>query len=154
MEIDLALLADAATVDSSGKLNILGVFDRIAAAGYPVQHGRLALVVRFSGGVADSGPHDVVIRMMGPGGEVLRLEGRIQVGPPPPGSGGVLRIPQVFNLDGVVIPEPGQFTFDVSVDGRLRVSVPLEAVVVQGPGPGFPFPPEGGHLPGGRGFQA
>ena len=30
MEIDLALLADAATVDVSGKLNILGIFDRIA----------------------------------------------------------------------------------------------------------------------------
>ncbi len=26
MEIDLALLADAATIDGSGKLNILGVF--------------------------------------------------------------------------------------------------------------------------------
>ena len=29
MEIDLALLADAATIDAAGKLNILGVFDRI-----------------------------------------------------------------------------------------------------------------------------
>lgn len=152
MDIDLALLADAATVDASGKLNILGVFDRIAAPHYPVQHGRLALVIRFHGGMADVGSHPVVIRMVGPGGEVLRLEGTIQVGPPPPGTGGVIRIPQVFNLDGVVLPEPGRFSFDVSVGGNRKVSVPLEAVRVAG-GPPGPPPPTGG-FPEGRGIQA
>lgn len=153
MEIDLALLADAATVDSSGKLNILGVFDRIAAPHFPVQHGRLALVIRFHGGMADVGAHPVAIRMMGPGGEVLRLEGTIQVGPPLQGTGGVLRIPQVFNLDGVVLPEPGRFSFDVSVDGTRRVSIPLEAVRIPG-NPGAAGPPPGGPLPEGRGIRA
>ena len=150
MNIDLALLADAATVDASGKLNILGVFDRLAAVQYPVQHGRLALVLRFSGGFRDVGTHQVSIRMTGPGGEVLRLDGTIQVGPPPSGTGGVLRIPQVFNLDGVVLPEPGHFSFEVHVGGELRVSVPLEAVKVQMPTGGGGDPP----LPEGRGIRA
>jgi hypothetical protein len=57
MDIDLALLADAATIDASGKLNILGVFERIIAPQFPVQHGRLALVVRFIGGPTDIGSH-------------------------------------------------------------------------------------------------
>ena len=29
MDVDLALLADAATIDGAGKLNILGIFDRL-----------------------------------------------------------------------------------------------------------------------------
>lgn len=149
MDIDLALLADAATVDAAGKLNILGVFDRLAAPQYPVQHGRLALVVRFSGGIGDVGTHEVSIRMQGPGGEVLRLDGTIQVGPPHGGTGGVLRIPQVFNLDGMVLPEPGRFSFDVHVGGELKVSVPLEAVKVRGPDVGGDPP-----LPEGRGIRA
>ena len=41
MEIDLALLADAATIDASGKLNILGIFDRIGVTQFPAQHGGL-----------------------------------------------------------------------------------------------------------------
>jgi hypothetical protein len=149
MDIDLALLADAATVDAAGKLNILGVFDRLAAVQYPVQHGRLALVIRFSGGFADVGSHEVSIRMKGPGGEVLRLDGTIQVGPPQGGTGGVLRIPQVFNLDGVVLPEPGRFSFDVHMGGELKVSIPLEAVKVRGPESGGDPP-----LPEGRGIRA
>ena len=52
MDIDLALLADAATIDGSGKLNILGVFDRISASAFPAQHGRMAMVLRFAAGLA------------------------------------------------------------------------------------------------------
>src|SRR5438132_1558210 len=76
MDIDLALLADAATIDGSGKLNILGVFDRISASAFPAQHGRMAMVLRFSAGLPEAGPHAVGIRLSGPDGqELLRLDG-------------------------------------------------------------------------------
>jgi len=149
MDIDLALLADAATIDSSGKLNILGVFDRIASSRFPVQHGRIALVVRFSSGSESAGVHEVAIRLRGPGGEVLRLDGRIQVGGGP-GARGPVKVPQVFNLDGLVVPEPGSFAFDILVDGVHQTSVPLEVIRVTGPQP--PLPPPG--FPTSGGIQA
>ena len=39
MEVDLALLADAATIDGSGKLNILGIFDRLTTSAFPTAGG-------------------------------------------------------------------------------------------------------------------
>ena len=48
MRVDLALLADAATVDSAGKLNILGIFDSITSTRFPAKHGLISLVLRFS----------------------------------------------------------------------------------------------------------
>ena len=48
MEIDVALLADAATIDAAGKINILGAFDRIEVQGFPAQHPRIVpLSTRF-----------------------------------------------------------------------------------------------------------
>lgn len=154
MDIDLALLADAATIDASGKLNILGVFERIIAPQFPVQHGRLALVVRFIGGPTDIGSHVVGIRLAGPGGELVRVDGNIQVAAPPPGTSEALRVPQVFNFDGVVFQDPGLFTFEIQIDGKVRSRVVLEVLrvpapfQVQGAPPGLP------PLPEGRGFQA
>jgi hypothetical protein len=57
MEVDLALLADAATIDASGKLNILGIFDRLTTSSFPTRHPRLSLVLRFSAGVQEVGKH-------------------------------------------------------------------------------------------------
>ena len=134
MEIDLALLADAATIDASGKLNILGIFDRIGVIQFPAQHGRVTLVLRFTAGTSEIGSHDVHIRMSDPGGaEVLSLNGEMQlVGGPSPGDG--IRVPHILNLDGLVFTRPGIYNFDVKVDGEHHVSLPLSVEGPEGPG--------------------
>lgn len=129
MEIDLALLADAATIDGSGKLNILGVFDRVSAAAFPAQHGRMALVLRFSAGLPEAGPHEVGIRLTDPEGvQVLRLDGEMQLAPGPLSAGGGVKVPHVLNLDGIVLTRSGHYTFDVSVDDQHHVSIPLNVI--------------------------
>jgi hypothetical protein len=129
MEIDLALLADAATIDGSGKLNILGVFDRVSAAAFPAQHGRMALVLRFSAGLPEAGPHKVGIRLTDPEGvQVLRLDGEMQLAPGPLSAGGGVKVPHVLNLDGIVLTRSGHYTFDVSVDDQHHVSIPLNVI--------------------------
>mgnify|MGYP001076050055 CR=1 FL=1 len=126
MEIDLALLADAATVDAAGKLNILGIFDRISARSFPVRHPRLALVLRFRATMNEAGDHAVKILLSDPDGkEVLPVNGTIKIGLGHPAAGGLVRVPQVINLDGVPFEKPGRYAFDVSVDGDHKVSVPL-----------------------------
>ena len=129
MEIDVALLADAATIDSSGKLNILGIFDRITAQSFPAQHSRISLVLRFAAGLQEAGTHQVEIRLRDPsGGEVVRLNGQMQLGPGSRGAGGVVKVPHVLNLDGMVFPEPGLYNFDVRIDGEHHASIPLTMV--------------------------
>jgi hypothetical protein len=126
MDIDLAVLADAATVDASGKLNILGIFDRISASKFPAQHPHVSLVLRFAASMNEAGTHSVEIRLGDPdGGEVVRLNGEMKVGPGPVVSGGRVRIPQVINMDRLIFPRPGRYAFDVSVDGAHQVSIPL-----------------------------
>jgi hypothetical protein len=134
MDIDLALLADAATVDASGKLNILGVFDRLAAPAFPVQHGRLSLVLRFSAAMQEAGAHKVGISLRTPSGaDLFNINGEINLDPGPAAAGGMIRVPHIVNLDGLVFPEGGRYAFEVKVDGEHHVSVPLLVV-----GPGAP----------------
>ena len=134
MEIDLALLADAATIDASGKLNILGIFDRIGVAQFPAQHGRVALVLRFTAGTSEIGSHEVHIRMSDPGGaEVLSLNGEIQLAGGAAAQDGI-RVPHILNLDGLVFTRPGMYNFDVKVDGEHHVSLPLSVEGPQGRG--------------------
>jgi uncharacterized protein DUF6941 len=47
MEKLILLLADYATVDASGKLNILGAFGRIYTNGFPARHSFMCLVVKL-----------------------------------------------------------------------------------------------------------
>jgi hypothetical protein len=134
MEIDLALLADAATIDAAGKLNILGILDRISVAQFPAQHGRITLVLRFTAGTSEIGSHDVYIRMSDPGGvEVLSLNGEMQLAGGAR-AGDAIRVPHILNLDGLVFTGPGMYSFDVKVDGEHHVSLPLSVEGPQGRG--------------------
>jgi hypothetical protein len=135
MEVDLALLADAATIDATGKLNILGVFDRLQGRGFPLQHGRVTLILRFTAGIQEAGAHEAEIRMLSPdGGELLRLNGEMKLDPGPVTAGGMIRVPHVINLDGLVFPEAGRYSFEIRVDGKHHVSIPLTVSGMGGPG--------------------
>lgn len=131
MEVDLALLADAATIDGSGKLNILGIFDRLSTTSFPTRHPRLSLVLRFSAAVNEVGKHTIGISLRAPDAhEVMRIDGEMNLATGPRGvSGGVL-VPHILNMDGLVFPTAGRYAFDVRIDGEHRVSIPL---TVDGP---------------------
>jgi hypothetical protein len=131
MEVDLALLADAATIDGSGKLNILGIFDRLSTSSFPTRHPRLSLVLRFSAGINEVGKHGIGIALKAPDGhEVMRIDGEMNLAAGPRGVTGGVLVPHILNMDGLVFPVPGRYAFDVRVDGEHQVSIPL---TVDGP---------------------
>jgi hypothetical protein len=112
-----------------GKLNILGVFDRISASDFPAKHGRISLVLRFAAGIQEAGGHEVEIRLLDPDGqEVVQLSGSMRLGPGPRHDGGRIKVPHVLHLDGLVFKVPGHYTFDVRVDGEVMTSLPLSLV--------------------------
>ncbi len=131
MDVDLALLADAATIDGSGKLNILGIFDRLTTASFPTRHPHLSLVLRFSAGIHEVGRHQLGITLKAPDGkEVIRIDGEMSLAPGPSGAGGAVLVPHVLNMDGLIFTVAGLYAFDVRVDGEHHVSIPL---TVHGP---------------------
>lgn len=139
MEIDLAILADAATIDAGGKLNVLGVFDRINASSFPARHGRVAMVLRFTAGLHEAGEHELEIVLKDPDGEeMVRLDGNIHFGPGPMHTGGEIRVPHVLNLDGLVFEEPGRHSFDLRVDGEHHRSISLNVASASAGGGGGP----------------
>lgn len=126
MEVDLALLADAATIDSSGKLNILGIFDRLTTASFPTRHPRLCLVLRFAADVREVGKHQVDISLKGPQGkQLVGINGEMNLSPGPTLAGGAVLVPHVLNMDGLIFPVAGRYAFDVRVDGEHHVTIPL-----------------------------
>lgn len=131
MDVDLALLADAATIDASGKLNILGIFDRLGTASLPAQHPQMVLILRFTASVQEMGTHHVAIALRDPSGqEVMKVDGDMHLGSGPHSMGEGIRVPHILHMDGLVFPVAGRYFFDVNVDGVHQVSVPL---MVQGP---------------------
>ena len=129
MEVDLALLADAATIDGSGKLNILGIFDRLSTASFPTRHPRMCLVLRFSAGVQEVGKHQVEISLKGPDGKrLVGINGEMNLTPGPILSGGAVMVPHVLHMDGLIFPVPGGYSFDVRVDGEHHVTIPLSVM--------------------------
>ena len=139
MEIDFGFLADAAAVDNSGKLSVLGIFDRIHAAEFPARHGRVSLVLRFSAGIEDVGSRQIEIRLRGPHGqEILRLDGRMDLATGSTAAEERVRVPHILNLDGIAFPEPGRYYFDISADNEPLLSIPLHldhATRAGAPGP-------------------
>jgi hypothetical protein len=131
MEVDLALLADAATIDGSGKLNILGIFDRLGTNAFPTRHPRLSLVLRFSAGVHEVGRHEVAIVLKASDGkELVHIDGEMNLSAGPRVIADGVLVPHILNLDGLVFPSPGRYSFEVIVDGEHHVSIPL---TVDGP---------------------
>ena len=89
-------------------------------------HPRTHLVLRVRGRRTEIGVHTIRIRFVDDTGtELLGGEGTVQFGEPPAGvtdveAGAVL----VFD---VPLPRPGDFAFEISLDGEPMVRVPLTA---------------------------
>jgi len=124
MELDFALIADAANVSQEGKLNILGIFDTIWAREFPVRHAAMVFVLRVKADFTDQGSHTLEVRLLDADGEQLfKAEGPIQV----PGSapGRPVKPHVIIGLSGVSFRSPGDYSFEVMIDGHHLKSVPL-----------------------------
>lgn len=130
MEVDLAVVADAANVSQEGKLNVLGVFDTIWARKFPFRHSAMVFVLRVRADFTEQGHHQMEVRLIdADGGQLFKAEGPLHV---PAGTPGRQVKPHVImGLSGISFPKPGDYSFEVLVGGQHLRSVPL--YVVEGP---------------------
>jgi len=130
MVFHIAVICDAAT-DHAGKLNILGAFDTIAGKQFPLVHPHCAIALRMRFGPMEEGAHAIrIVLIDGDGREAFKpMELKLNV-----------RIPQngyfashnaVINLERLPFKTPGQYVFDIFVDGESRTSIPIQAVKVE-----------------------
>jgi hypothetical protein len=117
VKIPMAFLADEANLSMDGKLNVLGVFDRITAPVFPSVHPRMVFCFRVESEYADSGrAFQVFVRLVDDDGEVLfEANGELVAPHVPPGEFSTSN--QVFTLIGTQFPHPGQYRFMVHLGG-------------------------------------
>ncbi|MDO8501275.1 MAG: hypothetical protein Q7S20_05495 [Gemmatimonadaceae bacterium] len=124
MHISFAVFADGANLSQEGKLNVLGVFDALAVAGFPSLHPRTHFVVRLKGGAEDTGAHRLTFNWVNPSGEVLwSSDGELNVAPGP-NPAFEMDLPIIAVID-LPLNMPGLYTMQVSLDGGLTAEVRL-----------------------------
>lgn len=124
MEVKLGLLAEYANVAQDGKLNVMGIFDRVMATQFPVTHPSMYLVLLFSAGAAEwKMKKELQIRLMDQdGAALLNINGQIEV---PEGRGTHVDWPQIVALQMMQFKAAGSYEFHVLINQETRRIIPL-----------------------------
>lgn len=124
MKVEVLTLCDAAT-DSHGKLNVLGSFDTILAPQAPVTHpaGSIAVRVRFDR--IEEGPHAIRLSFADEDGKYVLppMDGSVTVRFRPEDTTTVANL--ILNMQQVKLERFGEYSIDLSIDGRQEGSIPL-----------------------------
>jgi len=131
MQVTLGLMADYANVTADGKLNIMGVFDGIFAASFPVVLPQMQLVLRFEADPTELGATralEICLRDED-GRQLFSISAEMQTAVPP-GSPvvGPLRQNQVINFQGIRFDKPGSYDVLVLVNGDVKRTIPFKVV--------------------------
>ena len=121
----MAVLADEANVSQEGKLNLMGIFDRIAAAEFPVVHPKMVFAFRVEAEFSDGGrAFTVNVALEDEDGQaIFQAEGEMMAPPVPPGE--FTTANQIFSLVGVQLPSPGLYRFVVRLGDSARHETPF-----------------------------
>jgi hypothetical protein len=133
MDVTLAVLADYANISQDGKLNIMGVFDAIYAEVFPTVHPEMKLVVQYEASTGDvQATHSIEIQLMDADGrKPMVIGGQVTVGDIRPGF--PLKANSILNIRNAQFERPGDFVFNVLVDGEIKHQVPLKVLQIQKP---------------------
>jgi hypothetical protein len=127
MQVEIAVLSDAANISREGKLNICGVFQNIYGQSTPIGWPLMALVLQVRLSPEETGrKHTLVIRLKGPDGKVLQQfpEAHFEAMPDPLGRR--VTVPMTVNFAGLMVPSFGTYAFEISIGGTSLTSVELE----------------------------
>lgn len=131
----MAVLADEANVSQEGKLNLMGIFDRIAAAEFPVVHPKMVFAFRVEAEFGDAGRlFPVRVTLEDDTGAAL-FEAAGELMAPHVAMGEFSTANQLFALIGVQFPRAGMYRFVVQVGDSAPHETPL---FVQSATPGQP----------------
>src|SRR5438445_6330503 len=125
MKVEIFTLCDAATVDSAGKLNILGSFDRLNAKEVPVTHPQCALAIKLRFERVEEGQKRLRIAFVdSDGASVMQTidaaaEVRFQ------SNDSTSTVSFALGIQQLKLPRFGEYSIDLAVDDRHEASIPL-----------------------------
>ena len=124
MVVEIFSICDAAT-DYSGRLNLLGAFEGIAASQAPVVRDRCSIAARLRFRVEEGGVHPVAIRFVDASGTqvVPEMKASLAVKTHAGRASGAFNL--VLNINRLTFPAFGTYDIELWVDGEQRSSIPL-----------------------------
>ncbi len=127
----MALIADEANISREGKLNVLGVFDRIASPSFPMVHPKMVFVFRIEAGFTDGGATSAVrVRLVDADNGVL-FEAGGEIVAPQVEPGEFATAHQLFTLLGTQFAQPGMYRFVIEMGDQPVHETPMS--VIQAP---------------------
>ncbi len=131
MRLPLALVCDHAEQTADGKLDIRGVFNDLAAPGFPAKHD-MVLVMAVEWSRDDVGHYDFEVNLAGPSGQsTMTIQGHSEVDRRDPGRPPA-RTQIVMPLRDVIFPEPGSYHFQIRIKGRVYEGPSLFLMELEG----------------------
>jgi hypothetical protein len=119
MNLLISLACEDVHTRPDGRLDFIGVFDRLQAPGFPAAQDRMTVTFVMEWDASDTGRHEFTADLMAPDGrKVLTIEGHTDVSAPP--EGGRPRTRLVMPLERVVFPVEGEYRFVLTLgDDRI-----------------------------------
>ena len=119
MLVRFALIADSVTF-TSGKPNVIGIFDVIPAGNFPARHQQMDYIVNLEGTIAEKGEHQISIELRTSNGERILppFEQKIQLQREDEAHQNI-RAGIIMKLQNVIFQKPGKYEFVVFADNRF-----------------------------------
>ena len=131
MNVQVAVLCDAATQDSSSKLNILGAFDTIFASQMPAVQLQCAVALRATFTADDEGPHQLALNFINADGRSIMPPIEIPLTIRLPEDTHFLSLNFPINIQQLQFPAAGLYSVDIRLDGKSQASIPLQVKLIQ-----------------------
>lgn len=133
MKVALALLADYANVTKEGKLNVLGLFDRINAPSLPWTHPQMQLVLSLEATPAEwDSSKKVEIKLLDADGNTkFTIGADLKV--PRGQSGRNVLINSIIAINNLRFDTEGDYIFHVLIGGDDKKAIPLRVNFVPTP---------------------
>lgn len=120
MKNQVLLTADFASIDqATGKMNILGAFNRIFAKQFPAVHPRMALAIRLAASEVNetTEPRQIEVTLTNEDGvELFQITGVVQF--PIDKRGFRQEVNMVIEINLIEFPQAGSYEFIVKCEGE------------------------------------
>ncbi len=121
MGLNYAFFCDAAVVDANGKLNVLGIYNRIFSSKFPLEYAKMTLVVSITGYYSEGGNLPIILNFIDKDGFHIIPQFDGTFANQQPGLDANI----IYELNDVRFRQPGIYSVDIVVNNQHIGSVNL-----------------------------
>lgn len=130
MKIDLFTLCEGA-FNTNGRLTIVNTFEDIIAPSYPWK-GPLGMALKILVKKEEAGEHDLKVSIKPVTGDKMLHEMNAHLNLPVEKATNDIRVAMATNIQGLLVPSPGDYVVEVVFDGIVLGSFPFKALTSNG----------------------